>query len=296
MVNQKPAIATPLRTKAIVEAYNLNFKKSLGQNFLTNLALLQKMVAVAEIGQDDDVIEIGPGIGALTEQLAQKARRVLALEVDQRLLPVLAETLADYQNITILQQDILTANLAELIDQYLPGHQQIKVVANLPYYITSPIIKFLLQQPVALSVIVVMMQKEVAERLAAVPQTKAYGALSVLAQHQRKVELALKVPKTSFVPQPKVDSAVIKLTQATQVYPPLLSSTAFSRVVQGCFLHRRKNLKNNLQSLCGKDETTKMKILASLETLQILPTSRPEELTISQFINLTNLLEKNNLF
>ncbi|WP_281165881.1 16S rRNA (adenine(1518)-N(6)/adenine(1519)-N(6))-dimethyltransferase RsmA [Liquorilactobacillus sicerae] len=295
MANQKPAIATPLRTKAIVEAYDLNFKKSLGQNFLTNLTLLQKMVAVAEIGPDDDVIEIGPGIGALTEQLAQKARRVLALEVDQRLLPVLAETLADYQNITVLHQDILAANLAELVEQYLPDHRQIKVVANLPYYITSPIIKSLLQQPVVLSVIVVMMQKEVAERLAAEPRTKAYGALSVLVQYQRKVELALNVPKTSFVPQPKVDSAVIKLSQPIQEYPQLIFPAAFSRVVQGCFLHRRKNLKNNLQSLCGKDETTKTKILASLEYLQILPTSRPEELTISQFIELTNLLGKNNL-
>lgn len=291
MESRHPAIASPTRTKAIMTAYGLNFKKSLGQNFLTNETLLQQMVAVAEISLADDVIEIGPGIGALTEQLAQKAHQVTALEVDQRLLPVLAETLADYSNIKVIEQDVLKADLPALIADNFDGQHQLKVVANLPYYITSPIIKFLLQQPIPLKTMVVMMQKEVAERLSAVPKTKAYGALSVLVQYQCQAELAITVPKSFFIPQPQVDSAIVKLVKREEVISPVNSWRLFVKVVQGCFAHRRKNLGNNLLSIVGKQKMNKEQAAEFLAEMKLSARMRAEELTVGQFVELTNQLQ-----
>ena len=178
MSNEIPAIASPARTRAIMEAYGLTFKKSLGQNFLTDINILNKIVAAAEVTPEDDVIEIGPGIGALTEQLAKKAHQVLALEIDTRLLPVLAETLAPYDNVQVVHQDVLQADLKALIAKYFDGKHNLKIVANLPYYITTPIILHLLETKIDFERIVVMMQKEVADRLAATPGTKDYGSLS----------------------------------------------------------------------------------------------------------------------
>ncbi|MFT8392977.1 MAG: 16S rRNA (adenine(1518)-N(6)/adenine(1519)-N(6))-dimethyltransferase RsmA [Liquorilactobacillus ghanensis] len=292
MENKRPAIASPTRTRAIMTAYGLNFKKSLGQNFLTNEELLKQMVAVADISANDDVIEIGPGIGALTEQLALKAHQVVALEVDQRLLPVLAETLADYANVKVIEQDVLQADLPALIAANFTGQQQLKVVANLPYYITSPIIKFLLQQPIPLKTMVVMMQKEVAERLSAVPRTKSYGALSVLVQYQCQAKLAIMVPKSFFVPQPQVDSAIVKLVKREKIAVPVNSWSLFVKVVQGCFAHRRKNLGNNLLSIIGKKKVTKEQVAAFLNGMQLSDRMRAEELTVEQFVELTNKLQK----
>ncbi|MFT8459718.1 MAG: 16S rRNA (adenine(1518)-N(6)/adenine(1519)-N(6))-dimethyltransferase RsmA [Liquorilactobacillus ghanensis] len=292
MENKRPAIASPTRTRAIMTAYGLNFKKSLGQNFLTNEELLKQMVTVADISANDDVIEIGPGIGALTEQLALKAHQVVALEVDQRLLPVLAETLADYANVKVIEQDVLQADLPALIAANFTGQQQLKVVANLPYYITSPIIKFLLQQPIPLKTMVVMMQKEVAERLSAVPRTKSYGALSVLVQYQCQAKLAITVPKSFFVPQPKVDSAIVKLVKREKIAVPVNSWSLFVKVVQGCFAHRRKNLGNNLLSIIGKKKVTKEQVAAFLNGMQLSDRMRAEELTVEQFVELTNKLQK----
>lgn len=282
-------IANPTRTRAIMETYGLNFKKSLGQNFLTDINVLHKIVDAAEITLEDDVIEVGPGIGALTEQLAKRAHQVMALEIDERLIPVLDETLAPYSNVTVLQQDVLKADLQKLIAENFDGQHHLKLVANLPYYITTPIIMHLLESPVQLDAIVVMMQKEVAQRLTAQPKTKDYGSLSIAVQYYTDAEIAFIVPKTVFVPQPKIDSAVVKLTPKKPIKQPQ-DEQQFMRLVKGSFAHRRKTLWNNLQGIYGKDAETKAKLEKGLTEVGIAKTIRPEALTISDFIDLANAL------
>lgn len=282
-------IANPTRTRAIMETYGLNFKKSLGQNFLTDINVLHKIVDAAEITLEDDVIEVGPGIGALTEQLAKRAHQVMALEIDERLIPVLDETLAPYSNVTVLQQDVLKADLQKLIAENFDGQHHLKLVANLPYYITTPIIMHLLESPVQLDAIVVMMQKEVAQRLTAQPKTKDYGSLSIAVQYYTDAEIAFIVPKTVFVPQPKIDSAVVKLTPKKPIKQPQ-DEQQFMRLVKGSFAHRRKTLWNNLQGIYGKDAETKAKLEKGLAEVGIAKTIRPEALTISDFIDLANAL------
>ncbi|KRM00077.1 16S rRNA (adenine(1518)-N(6)/adenine(1519)-N(6))-dimethyltransferase RsmA [Liquorilactobacillus satsumensis] len=292
MTDKTPEIASPLRTKAIMNAYGLTFKKSLGQNFLTDVNVLHKIVTAAEISAADDVLEIGPGIGALTEQLAKKAHQVVALELDERLLPVLADTLAPYKNVTVLHQDVLKADLQQLLATNLDGAHQLKVVANLPYYITSPIILHLLNTGIGFEALVVMMQKEVAERLSADPGTKAYGSLSVRVQYQMDVKTAFIVPRTVFVPQPNVDSAIVSLTplKTKQLLP--FNEAAFFKVVKGCFAHRRKSLWNNLKSMFGKEETQKIALTRALAELELSPQLRAEKLTVQQFILLVNKLHE----
>lgn len=282
-------IANPTRTRAIMETYGLNFKKSLGQNFLTDINVLHKIVDAAEITLEDDVIEVGPGIGALTEQLAKRAHQVMTLEIDERLIPVLDETLAPYSNVTVLQQDVLKADLQKLIAENFDGQHHLKLVANLPYYITTPIIMHLLESPVQLDAIVVMMQKEVAQRLTAQPKTKDYGSLSIAVQYYTDAEIAFIVPKTVFVPQPKIDSAVVKLTSKKPIKQPQ-DEQQFMRLVKGSFAHRRKTLWNNLQGIYGKDAETKAKLEKGLAEIGIAKTIRPEALTISDFIDLANAL------
>ncbi|KRL01801.1 16S rRNA (adenine(1518)-N(6)/adenine(1519)-N(6))-dimethyltransferase RsmA [Liquorilactobacillus capillatus] len=272
-----------------METYGLNFKKSLGQNFLTDTNILRKIVAAAEVTTADDVIEIGPGIGALTEQLAKKAHRVLALELDERLIPVLAETLAPYPNVQVIRQDVLKANLKKLLTSYFDGQHPVKIVANLPYYITSPIILYLLETGIDFKAIVVMMQKEVAERLGAHPGTKSYGSLTVRVQYQMDVKVPFVVPKTVFVPQPKIDSAIVALTPKVQPWTVLpQNEQLFFKIVRGCFQHRRKNIWNNLQSLLGKKQVNKEKLQQLLSDTGIAPQERAEKLTIPEFIQLTN--------
>lgn len=282
-------IANPTRTRAIMETYGLNFKKSLGQNFLTDINVLHKIVAAAEINGDDDVIEVGPGIGALTEQLAKKAHQVMALEIDERLIPVLGETLAPYSNVTVLHQDILEANLKELISQNFDGKHRLKLVANLPYYITTPIIMHLLESEIKFDAIVVMMQKEVAQRLAAKPSTKDYGSLSIAVQYYTDAQISFIVPKTVFVPQPKIDSAVVKLV-SHQINKKPQNEQAFLKLVKGAFAHRRKNLWNNLQGIYGKNANTKEMLEQVLTQVGIDKKVRPEQLTIDEFIDLSNAL------
>ncbi|MBZ2406605.1 16S rRNA (adenine(1518)-N(6)/adenine(1519)-N(6))-dimethyltransferase RsmA [Liquorilactobacillus hordei] len=292
MKNENPEIASPVRTRAIMETYGLNFKKSLGQNFLTDINILHKIVTAGNVSENDDVIEVGPGIGALTEQLAKSAHRVLALEVDERLIPVLAETLNPYDNVTVVLQDILKADLKELIKDNFDGKHPIKVVANLPYYITSPIILHLLDTKIDFSAIVVMMQKEVADRLSAQPGTKDYGALTTRIQYQMECKTAFIVPRTVFVPQPNVDSAIIVLTPLKERHLKPYSEEQLFDLVKGCFAHRRKSLWNNLQGIYGKEPEIKDKMQQVLAALQISPQIRAEQLSIDEFILLANKLSE----
>ena len=290
MSNELPEIASKARTRAIMETYGLTFKKSLGQNFLTDLNILKKIVAAAEVGEEDDVIEIGPGIGALTEQLAKSAHQVMALEIDSRLIPVLSETLSPYDNVKIVEQDVLKADLKELIAQNFDGRHKIKLVANLPYYITTPIVMHLLEVDVDFEMIVVMMQKEVADRLAAQPGTKDYGSLSVAVQYEMDAKIAFIVPKTVFMPQPKVDSAIIALNRKDEKPDVPVDEPFFKKMVKGIFLHRRKSLWNNLQGLYGKDSSTKEKLEHALKNAEIEKSVRAERLSISQMVRLADNL------
>lgn len=205
-------IATPARTRAILDKYGFSFKKSLGQNFLIDTNILRNIVDHAQLTEESGAIEVGPGIGALTEQLAKRSKKVVAYEIDQRLLPILKETLEPYPHAKIIHQDILKANVKEMLDTELKDIKDIMLVANLPYYVTTPIIMKILEEKLPLRGIVVMLQKEVAERISAKPGTKEYGSLSIAIQYYTKPEVVMIVPKTVFVPQPNVDSAVIRLT------------------------------------------------------------------------------------
>ena len=273
-----------------METYGLTFKKSLGQNFLTDLNILKKIVAAAEVSEEDDVIEIGPGIGALTEQLAKSAHQVMALEIDSRLIPVLSETLSPYDNVKIVEQDVLKADLKELIAENFDGRHKIKLVANLPYYITTPIVMHLLEVDVDFETIVVMMQKEVADRLAAGPGTKDYGSLSVAVQYEMDAKIAFIVPKTVFMPQPKVDSAIIALNRKDEKPDVPVDEPFFKKMVRGIFLHRRKSLWNNLQGLYGKDPATREKLERALENAGMEKSVRAERLSISQMVRLADSL------
>lgn len=288
-------IANPARTQAIMRTYGLQVKKSLGQNFLTDQNVLHNIVFTADISQEDNVIEIGPGIGALTEYLARAAHKVLAFEIDDRLLPILDETLADYDNIDIVNQDILKVDLPAMIQEHLEPDRPLKLVANLPYYITTPILMNLLAGDVRFENIVVMMQKEVADRLAAEPGTKAYGALTIAVQYRMAAEMAMVVPRTVFVPSPNVDSAIVKLTALPPRTHLPFDEDAFFKVVKAGFAHRRKNLWNNLQSLFGKLPETKEAIQKALDTAEIDPKIRAERLTVDEFITLTDALHQADL-
>ncbi|WP_461203130.1 16S rRNA (adenine(1518)-N(6)/adenine(1519)-N(6))-dimethyltransferase RsmA [Enterococcus sp. N342-3-1-2] len=281
-------IATPSRTKEILAKHGFTFKKSLGQNFLTEPNILRKIVDTAGIDQDTNVIEVGPGIGALTEQLAKQAKQVVAFEIDDRLIPVLADTMRPYPNVKVIHQDVLQADLATTIstafDQVLP----LKVVANLPYYITTPIMMHFLESNVPVQEMVVMMQKEVADRISAEPGTKAYGSLSIAVQYYMEAKLAFIVPKTVFVPQPNVDSAILKLTRRETPAVAVTDEKEFFKLTKSAFQLRRKTLWNNLQNTYGKDEDTKAWLRNSLEASGIDPTRRGETLSLAEFARLSN--------
>lgn len=286
MSNIQPLdIADPIRTQAILRRYGFQFKKSLGQNFLTNKTVLEGILAAADLQPTDLVVEIGPGIGSLTEQLARRVKQVVAVEIDERLLPILDDTLAPYDNIEIVNQDILKTNLEELTAAY-PDHGAIKVVANLPYYITTPIMFSLIGGKVQPDVLVLMMQKEVAERITADSGNKHYGSLSIEVQTQMTVKIAQIVPKTSFVPQPNVDSAVLVLQRYQQSPYQIEHHELFESIIKSSFQQRRKSLQNNLSNLFGRDKRDQItQIIAQLD----LPAQvRAEQLPIQKFIDLTN--------
>lgn len=278
-------IANPTRTQAILTQYGLHAKKKFGQNFLTDLSVLHGIVETAEITADDYVIEIGPGIGALTEQLARRAKRVLAFEIDPQMVAVLAETLQPYDNVTVVEQDILKVDLAQMIATEFGVGARVKVVANLPYYITTPILMQLLRSNIAWDNIVVMMQREVADRLNAAVGTKAYGVLTLTVAYFAQATLAINVPATSFNPSPNVDSVVVKLTPHTPEIVVDQPERLFG-VIKRSFSHRRKSLWNNMIQTYGKDAETKEKITAALAATDIAPSIRAERLDLTQFTQL----------
>lgn len=283
-------IATPSRTRAILEQYGFSFKKSLGQNFLTEPNILRKIVEVAGLDQETNVIEVGPGIGALTEHLARASHQVLAFEIDGRLIEVLADTLSPYPNVTVLHQDVLKADLASATKEVFDTSYPIKVVANLPYYITTPIMMHFLESNLEVTELVVMMQKEVADRIIASPGSKAYGSLSIAVQYYMDAEIAFIVPKTAFVPQPNVDSAILKLTKRSTPLVEVTEEDFFFEVVRVSFKQRRKTLWNNLTAFLGKDDSTKLNLEASLKECEIDPKRRGETLSIEEFAQLANSL------
>ncbi|WP_373745385.1 16S rRNA (adenine(1518)-N(6)/adenine(1519)-N(6))-dimethyltransferase RsmA [Weissella soli] len=286
-----PDIATPLRTQAIMNQYGINTKKSLGQNFLTNIGVLKQIVAAGEVTATDNVVEIGPGIGALTEQLARAAKQVLAFEIDQRLIEVLAETLAPYQNVTVINQDILKVDLETALTQHFDDPKApLKLVANLPYYITTPILMQVLESGITFDSIVVMMQKEVADRLSAEPGTKDYGSLTLAVQYRMQAKLALTVDRRSFVPNPNVDSAIIVLTPREPLTVQPRDEKKLFQLFKVGFKLRRKTLWNNLISEFGKTEEVTTKLTTALETVGLDPRIRAEKLTLEQFITLHNAL------
>ncbi|GGA48634.1 16S rRNA (adenine(1518)-N(6)/adenine(1519)-N(6))-dimethyltransferase RsmA [Psychrobacillus lasiicapitis] len=283
-------IATPVRTQEILKKYGFSFKKSLGQNFLIDPNILRNIVAHAELTKDSAAIEIGPGIGALTEHLARAAGKVVAFEIDQRLLPVLADTLSPYDNVEVVHSDILEADVKQIFADKLESYKDVMVVANLPYYVTTPILLKLLMDRLPIRGMVVMMQKEVADRITAKPGTKAYGSLSIAIQYYMKAEVAMIVPKAVFMPQPNVESAVIKLTRHEEPPVHVIDEDFLFKVSRGSFVQRRKTIINNLQSSLPNGKQKKELILQSLEKVGINPTRRGETLTIEEFGRLADEL------
>ena len=239
------------------------------------------------------MIEVGPGIGALTEHLGQNANQVLAFEIDDRLIPVLADTLSPYPNIKVIHQDVLKADLATIIKQEFKKELPIKVVANLPYYITTPIMMHFLESGIDIAEMVVMMQKEVADRISAQPGTKAYGSLSIAVQYYMEAQLAFIVPKTVFVPQPNVDSAILKLTKRAKPAVDVTNEAEFFKLTKAAFQLRRKTLWNNLQNNYGKTPEIKEWLTRSLEVAGIDPVRRGETLSLAEFAALSNAMEAN---
>lgn len=279
-------------TRAVLERHGFTFKKSFGQNFLTDTNILQKIVDTAEIDKNVNVIEIGPGIGALTEFLAENAAEVMAFEIDDRLIPILADTLRDFDNVKVINEDILKSDLQSRIKEFANPDLPIKVVANLPYYITTPILMHLIESKIPFAEFVVMMQKEVADRISAEPNTKAYGSLSIAVQYYMTAKVAFVVPHTVFVPAPNVDSAILKMTRREQPLVQVKDEDFFFRVSKISFVHRRKTLWNNLTSHFGKADETKAKLEQALEIAEIKPSIRGEALSIAEFAKLADALKE----
>lgn len=275
-------------TLQILEKYNFNFQKKFGQNFLIDTHILEGIINGADITKDDCVLEIGPGIGTMTQYLCENAGFVIAVEIDKNLIPILNETLSSYNNIVIINEDVLKLDINELAEKYNNG-RPIKVVANLPYYITTPIIMGLFESHVPLESITVMVQKEVAERMQVGPGTKDYGALSLSVQYYSNPEVIMTVSAGCFIPRPNVDSAVIKLT-VHKDNPVTVKNEAFMfTVIKASFAQRRKTLVNGLMN-AGLNGVTKEKILSALEEMGYPPTVRGEVFTLSEFARLSDLL------
>ena len=283
-------LSNPQKTIEVLQKYNFTFQKKFGQNFLIDPHVLDKIIAAAEITKDDFVLEIGPGIGTLTQYLAEAAREVVAVEIDSTLIPILEDTLSAYDNVSVINEDVLKVDLRKLAEER-NGGKPIKVVANLPYYITTPIIMSLFESHVPLKSLTVMVQKEVALRMQAGPGTKDYGALSLAVQYYASPYLAANVPPNCFMPRPNVGSAVIRLTRFGETPVQVKDEKLLFRLIRASFNQRRKTLQNGLVNSQELD-FTKEQVAATIAMLGVSPSVRGEALTLEQFAALANALSE----
>ena len=279
-------LVNPQKTIETIQKYQFAFQKRFGQNFLIDSHVLDKIVNAAGITQDDCVLEIGPGIGTMTQYLAEHAGRVVAVEIDTNLLPILAETLKDYSNVTVINEDILKVDMNQLVKEYNQG-RPIKVVANLPYYITTPIIMGLFESNVPIENITVMVQKEVADRMQVGPGSKDYGALSLAVQYYASPYIVANVPPNCFIPRPNVGSAVIRLTRYQEPPVHVKDTALMFRLIRASFNQRRKTLQNGLNN-SPELSFSKEEIAAVIEGLGLPAAGRGEALTLEQFAALAN--------
>ena len=281
-------LANPQETIAVLQKYQFNFQKKFGQNFLIDTRVLEKIMDAAEIGKDDCVVEIGPGIGTMTQYLAERAGEVVAVEIDKNLIPILMETLVDYKNVSIINEDILKVDLNRIVEEK-NGGRPVKIVANLPYYITTPIIMGLFENHVPVKSITVMVQKEVADRMQVGPGTKDYGALSLAVQYYAKPEIVAIVPPNCFIPRPNVASAVIRLTCHEKKPVEVKNEKGMFALIRASFNQRRKTLANSLSNAQNLS-LTREQVTEALESMQLSPTIRGEALTLEQFAALADIL------
>ena len=287
-MNQK--LSDPKKTIEVIQKYQFAFQKRFGQNFLVDAHVLEKIVSAAGITKDDCVLEIGPGIGTMTQYLSESAGQVIAVEIDTNLLPILADTLKDYSNVKVINQDILKVDINELVKEYNNG-RPIKVVANLPYYITTPIIMGLFENQVPIDSITIMVQKEVADRMQVGPGTKDYGALSLAVQYYAKPQIVANVPPNCFMPRPKVGSAVIKLERYVEHPVEVKNEKLMFRIIRASFNQTRKTLVNGLKN-SPELQFSKEQIEQALNTCGLSLNIRGEALTLEQFAQLANAFEE----
>lgn len=279
-------LGNPQKTIEIIQKYEFAFQKKFGQNFLIDTHVLDKIIAAAGVTKEDCVLEIGPGIGTMTQYLAEKAGQVVAVEIDTKLIPILKETLGDYDNVTVLHDDILKVDVKQITQQYNEG-RPIKVVANLPYYITTPIIMGLFEGDVPIDNITVMVQKEVADRMQVGPGSKDYGALSLAVQYYAEPYIVANVPPNCFMPRPSVGSAVIRLTRHKNPPVNVQDPGLMFRLIRASFNQRRKTLQNGLNN-SPEIPYTKEQIAKAIESLGLSPSVRGEALDLEQFASLAN--------
>ena len=281
-------LGNPQETIAVLQRYGFNFQKKYGQNFLIDTHVLDKIIGAAQIGPDDFVLEIGPGIGTMTQYLAEAAREVVAVEIDTKLIPILQDTLKEYDNVTVLNEDILKVDIRKIAEEK-NGGKPIKVVANLPYYITTPIIMGLFESEVPLDSITVMVQKEVADRMQVGPGTKDYGALSLAVQYYAEPYIVANVPPNCFIPRPAVGSAVIRLPRYQEKPVKVNDASFMFKIIRASFNQRRKTLQNGLYN-SSELRIPKEKTVAALEEMGLTPTIRGEKLSLEEFAQLSDIL------
>ena len=281
-------LGNPKNTIEIIQKYEFMFQKKFGQNFLLDTHVLEKIISAAGITKNDCVLEIGPGIGTMTQYLAENAGHVVAVEIDRNLIPILKETLADYDNVTVINEDILRVDIKTLAEEY-NGGKPIKVVANLPYYITTPIIMGLFESGVPIDNITVMVQKEVADRMKEGPGSKDYGALSLAVQYYAEPEIVANVPPNCFIPRPNVGSAVIRLTRHKEMPVEVKDPALMFKIIRASFNQRRKTLQNGLGN-APELPYTKEQIAAAIAEMGLTPTIRGEALSLAQFAQLSDIL------